>query len=183
MVAPLRETDASSSPDVDAKFGDTAAYRFHVGKKSSFKPVDPSDHNATAKKMLLCAATAWASSRSAVALFTCSAASNRLTLRQWRAKRASPRKLPWAQKTPAAAGAAGGHPAGSGRRGRGVRSAGGAGRLAGHGAFLAGVESRVGSTYDARPDPRLGATIVLPLREGARSWRWRSARWAIPRVY
>lgn len=47
MVTPLREIDAPSGSDVDAKFGDTVSYRFHVAKKSSFKPLDPSDHNAT----------------------------------------------------------------------------------------------------------------------------------------
>ena len=47
MVTPQREIDAPSGPDVDAKFGDTVSYRFHVAKKSSFKPLDPSDHNAT----------------------------------------------------------------------------------------------------------------------------------------
>ena len=51
MATPLREIDAPSSPDVDAKFGDTVAYRFHVAKKSSFKPLDPSDHNATNRRV------------------------------------------------------------------------------------------------------------------------------------
>jgi hypothetical protein len=48
---PLREIDAPSGPDVDAKFGDTVAYRFHVAEKSSFKPFDPSDHNATNRRV------------------------------------------------------------------------------------------------------------------------------------
>ena len=51
MVTPLRETDAPSGPDVDAKFRDTVAYRFNVAKKSSFKPLDPSDHNATNRRV------------------------------------------------------------------------------------------------------------------------------------
>ena len=46
MATPPREIDAPSGPDVDAKFGDTVAYRFHIAKKSSFKSLDPSDHNA-----------------------------------------------------------------------------------------------------------------------------------------
>ena len=32
---------------MDAKLGDTVAHRFHVAKQTSFKPLDPSDHNAT----------------------------------------------------------------------------------------------------------------------------------------
>lgn len=51
MVNPLREIDAPSGPDVDAEFGDTVAYRFHVAKKSSFKPLDPSNHNATNRRV------------------------------------------------------------------------------------------------------------------------------------
>ena len=47
----LREIDAPSGPNVDAKFRDTVAYRFHVAKKSSFKPLDPSDHNATNRRV------------------------------------------------------------------------------------------------------------------------------------
>jgi hypothetical protein len=46
LAAPLREIDAPASPDVDAKLGDTFAHRFYVAEKSSFKPLDPSDHNA-----------------------------------------------------------------------------------------------------------------------------------------
>lgn len=51
MATPLREIDAPSGPDVDTKFGDTVANRFHVAKKSSFKPLDPSDHNATNRRI------------------------------------------------------------------------------------------------------------------------------------
>jgi hypothetical protein len=51
VATPLREIDAPSGPDVDAKFGDTVAYRFNVAKKSSFKPLDPSDHNATNRRV------------------------------------------------------------------------------------------------------------------------------------
>jgi hypothetical protein len=51
VATPLSEVDAPSGPDVDAKFGDTIAYRFHVAKKSSFKPLDPSDHNATNRRV------------------------------------------------------------------------------------------------------------------------------------
>jgi hypothetical protein len=36
---------------VDTKFGDTVADRFHVAKKSSFKPLDPGDHNATNRRI------------------------------------------------------------------------------------------------------------------------------------
>jgi len=32
---------------MDAKLGYTVAHRLHVAKKTSFKPLDPSDHNAT----------------------------------------------------------------------------------------------------------------------------------------
>jgi hypothetical protein len=46
LATPLREIDAPTSPDVDAKLRDTFAHRFHVAEKSSFKPLDPSDHNA-----------------------------------------------------------------------------------------------------------------------------------------
>jgi hypothetical protein len=51
LAAPLCEIDAPSSPDVDAKLEDTFAQRFHVAKKSSFKPLDPSDHNATNRRV------------------------------------------------------------------------------------------------------------------------------------
>ena len=51
MATPLREIDAPSGPDVDAKFGDAFAYRFHVAKKSLFKPLDPSDHNAPNRRV------------------------------------------------------------------------------------------------------------------------------------
>lgn len=51
MATSLREIDAPSGPDVDAKFGDAVAYRFHVAKKSSFKPLDPSDHNASNRRV------------------------------------------------------------------------------------------------------------------------------------
>jgi len=32
---------------MDAKLGDTVAHRLHVAEKTSFKPLDPRDHNAT----------------------------------------------------------------------------------------------------------------------------------------
>jgi hypothetical protein len=32
---------------MNAKLGDTVAHRLHVAEKTSFKPLDPSDHNAT----------------------------------------------------------------------------------------------------------------------------------------
>jgi len=32
---------------MDAKLGDTVAYRFNVAEKTSFKPLDPRDQNAT----------------------------------------------------------------------------------------------------------------------------------------
>jgi hypothetical protein len=32
---------------MDAKLGDTVAHRLNVAEKTSFKPLDPSDHNAT----------------------------------------------------------------------------------------------------------------------------------------
>jgi hypothetical protein len=51
VATPLREIDAPSGPDVYPKFGYTVAYRFHVAKKSSFKPLDPSDHNATNRRV------------------------------------------------------------------------------------------------------------------------------------
>jgi len=36
---------------MDAKFGDTVSYRFDVAKKSSFKTLDPSGHNATNRRI------------------------------------------------------------------------------------------------------------------------------------
>jgi len=32
---------------MDSKLGDTVAHRLHVAEKTSFKPLDPRDHNAT----------------------------------------------------------------------------------------------------------------------------------------
>ncbi len=32
---------------MDAKLGDTVAHRFNVAEKTSFKPLDPGNHNAT----------------------------------------------------------------------------------------------------------------------------------------
>lgn len=51
MATPLREVDAPASPDVDAKLRDTFAHRFHVAEKPSFKPLDPSDHNAPDRRV------------------------------------------------------------------------------------------------------------------------------------
>lgn len=51
MAIPLRGIDAPSGPEVDAKLGDTVTYRVHVTKKASFKPLDPSDHNATNRRI------------------------------------------------------------------------------------------------------------------------------------
>jgi hypothetical protein len=42
----LREIHASSGPDVDAKLGDAIAHRLNVAEKTSFKPLDPRDHDA-----------------------------------------------------------------------------------------------------------------------------------------
>jgi hypothetical protein len=51
LATPLREIDAPASPDVDAKLRDTFAHRFHVAKKFSFKPLDPSEHNAADRRV------------------------------------------------------------------------------------------------------------------------------------
>ena len=51
MATPLSEIDAPSGPEVDAKFGDAVAYGFNVAKKSSFKPLDPSDYNAANRRV------------------------------------------------------------------------------------------------------------------------------------
>lgn len=51
MATPLREVDAPASPNVDAKLSDTFAHRFHVAEKPSFKPLDPSDHNAPDRRV------------------------------------------------------------------------------------------------------------------------------------
>lgn len=46
MTATLRKVNAPSGPDMDAKLGDAVAHRLRVAKQTSFKPLDPSDHNA-----------------------------------------------------------------------------------------------------------------------------------------
>jgi hypothetical protein len=47
VFTPVREIDAPSGPDMNAKFEDPVAYRFDVAKQSSFKPLDPSDYNSS----------------------------------------------------------------------------------------------------------------------------------------
>ena len=34
---------------MDSQLGDTVAHRLHVAEKTSFKPLDPRDHNATSR--------------------------------------------------------------------------------------------------------------------------------------
>jgi hypothetical protein len=47
LAAPLREVHAPSGPNADAKLGDTVAHRLHFTQKTSLKPLDPSNHNAS----------------------------------------------------------------------------------------------------------------------------------------
>ena len=47
LATSLREVQAPSRPDMNPELGDTVAHRLNVAEKTSFKPLDPRDHNAT----------------------------------------------------------------------------------------------------------------------------------------
>lgn len=47
LATPLGEVHAPSGPDVDSELGHTVAHRFNVAEKTSFKSLDPGNHNTT----------------------------------------------------------------------------------------------------------------------------------------
>jgi len=47
LTATLREVHAPPGTEMDAKLEDTVAHWLDIAEKTSFQPLDPSNHNAT----------------------------------------------------------------------------------------------------------------------------------------